>query len=61
LFCEVYNNHEQDVNELVPHETMHAINADARTILSGKFLKAGHGNQIEAPKKHRGLGLDKKS
>jgi len=38
LFCEIYNNYEQDVNELVPHETVHAINADTQTILSGLRL-----------------------
>jgi len=61
LFCEIYNNYEQDVNELVPYETVHAINAGARTILSGKFLEAGHGNQIEAPQKTSRTGARKKS
>jgi hypothetical protein len=36
--CEIYNNYEQDVNELVPYETVHAINADTQTILSGLGL-----------------------
>jgi hypothetical protein len=38
LFCEIYNNYEQNVNELVPHETVHAINVDTQTILSGLGL-----------------------
>jgi hypothetical protein len=61
LFCEIYNNYEQDVNELVPYETVHAINADARTILIGKILRPAMAIRSRRHKKHHGLGLDKKS
>jgi hypothetical protein len=48
LVCEIYNNYKQDVNELVPHETLHIINADTQTILSGLGLdKKGSIKKVE--------------